>query len=246
MRGCSRSTTSSASSPIRSRSRRCWRVQGIGHGLRLPLLPLSTAHADAARRHGRCRARPRKRLPRHRSRPDSPNFCRRSLHASACPPFPRAASPSPPSCWSRSLAASGCSWFRKEDELYAQSPESRPLEVPPDLDLPRTDARGGDAELPRRRRRSTAAPAAACAERLHRGRHARRRLRQGRRRAGARSKASPSPAARRRWASTTSAYEGSNFLVRVSAVDAGAYVSAVDPRGLPATRRRRPVKLMAR
>jgi hypothetical protein len=37
-------------------------------------------------------------------------------------------------------AASGCSWFRKEDKLYAGSPESRPLEVPPDLDLPRTDA----------------------------------------------------------------------------------------------------------
>ena len=31
------------------------------------------------------------------------------------------------------------------------------------------------------------------------------------------------------------AYEGSNFLVRVVAVDAGAYVSAVDPRGMPAT-----------
>jgi hypothetical protein len=31
------------------------------------------------------------------------------------------------------------------------------------------------------------------------------------------------------------AYEGSNFLVRVSAVDAGVYVSAVDPRGQPAT-----------
>ena len=30
-------------------------------------------------------------------------------------------------------------------------------------------------------------------------------------------------------------YGGSNFLVRISAVEAGAYVSAVDPRGLPAT-----------
>ena len=27
---------------------------------------------------------------------------------------------------------------------------------------------------------------------------------------------------------------GANFLVRVSKVDAGTYVSAVDPRGLPA------------
>ena len=31
------------------------------------------------------------------------------------------------------------------------------------------------------------------------------------------------------------AYQGENFLVRVVGVDAGAYVSAVDPRGLPAT-----------
>lgn len=40
------------------------------------------------------------------------------------------------------------------------------------------------------------------------------------------------------------AYEGSNFLVRVVAVDAGAYVSAVDPRGLPATTEA-PLKLVA-
>lgn len=31
------------------------------------------------------------------------------------------------------------------------------------------------------------------------------------------------------------AYEGSNFLVRVVAVEAGSYVSAVDPRGVAAT-----------
>ncbi|MCF5931016.1 hypothetical protein L2216_28465, partial [Xanthomonas perforans] len=30
-------------------------------------------------------------------------------------------------------------------------------------------------------------------------------------------------------------YEGSSFLVRVVKVDAGSYVSAVDPRGMPAT-----------
>jgi uncharacterized lipoprotein len=30
-------------------------------------------------------------------------------------------------------------------------------------------------------------------------------------------------------------YAGSNFLVRVTKVDAGVYVSAVDPRGMPAT-----------
>ncbi|MBD7955187.1 hypothetical protein H9654_13360 [Stenotrophomonas sp. Sa5BUN4] len=40
------------------------------------------------------------------------------------------------------------------------------------------------------------------------------------------------------------AFEGSNFLVRVVAVNGGSYVSAVDPRGLPATADA-PVKLIA-
>ena len=30
-------------------------------------------------------------------------------------------------------------------------------------------------------------------------------------------------------------YAGSNFLVRVTKVESGVYVSAVDPRGMPAT-----------
>src|SRR5688500_3088089 len=37
------------------------------------------------------------------------------------------------------VATSGCRWFRKDKDVYAQSPESRPLEVPPDLDMPNTD-----------------------------------------------------------------------------------------------------------
>ena len=36
-------------------------------------------------------------------------------------------------------SASGCSWF-KHKSTYAQSVENRPLEVPPDLDLPNTSA----------------------------------------------------------------------------------------------------------
>ena len=34
---------------------------------------------------------------------------------------------------------SGCHWFKKKNELYTQSGESRPLEVPPDLDRPAAD-----------------------------------------------------------------------------------------------------------
>jgi uncharacterized lipoprotein len=30
-------------------------------------------------------------------------------------------------------------------------------------------------------------------------------------------------------------YQGSNFLIRVTKVDAGVYISAVDPRGMPAS-----------
>lgn len=35
--------------------------------------------------------------------------------------------------------ASGCAWFRSNSD-YENSPESRPLAVPPDLDTPATDA----------------------------------------------------------------------------------------------------------
>jgi uncharacterized lipoprotein len=36
------------------------------------------------------------------------------------------------------VGASGCGWLRGRS-AYDQSPESRPLEVPPDLDMPRID-----------------------------------------------------------------------------------------------------------
>src|SRR5690606_27468081 len=62
------------------------------------------------------------------------------------------------------LGASGCSWFRKGDELYAMSPESRPLEVPPDLDLPDTSGAmslpGGETQSVNRS--SMPAPAASA------------------------------------------------------------------------------------
>ena len=143
------------------------------------------------------------------------------------------------------LATSGCSWFRKGDALYAQSPESRPLEVPPDLDLPRTaDGAPQGSVTASGQAIATQAPAAP----------------------GAGASATASAQAQ---GFTTSAtreevyarvgellagiegveiasraellgaydvnYEGANFLVRVSEVQAGAYVSAVDPRGMPAT-----------
>src|SRR3546814_19693725 len=37
------------------------------------------------------------------------------------------------------LATSGCGWFRSKKEPYKNAAESRPLEIPPDLDQPKTD-----------------------------------------------------------------------------------------------------------
>lgn len=128
---------------------------------------------------------------------------------------------------------SGCSWFRKEDGVYAQAPENRPLEVPPDLDLPRTDAAMG---LPATA--SSMAPAAPAASSA---------APSGFNVAGSRddiyAKVGEALAGIEGLAIASRAqllgvydvnYEGVNFLVRVTAVEAGVYVSVVDPRGLPA------------
>lgn len=37
------------------------------------------------------------------------------------------------------LATSGCGWFRSKKDPYKNAAESRPLEIPPDLDQPKTD-----------------------------------------------------------------------------------------------------------
>lgn len=148
-------------------------------------------------------------------------------------------------------ATSGCGWFSKNNKLYSKNAESRPLEVPPDLDRPRTDAAMAPPSIA-----TAPAPAAAPAP----------------------ATAAPAPETTAAPASSTVGsaigftaagsrdevyakvddalagiagveiasrakllgafdvnYQGSNFLVRVSEVEAGAYVSAVDPRGLPAT-----------
>ena len=134
------------------------------------------------------------------------------------------------------LATSGCSWFHKENKLYAGDPMSRPLEVPPDLDLPQTE---GAMAIPGGAVAGSAtASASASAPRVANGFTV----------AGSRDDvfakvgdalgkiegltiASRAPA--------LGAYDvsvaDSNFLVRVNTVEAGVYVSAVDPRGEPAT-----------
>lgn len=123
------------------------------------------------------------------------------------------------------VTATGC-FKRGARGDYALAPEMRPLEVPPDLTLPNT---AGASQV----------PALASAARPAQG---------GFTASGSRDEVfgkvgdalatveGVTIASRAQLlGSYDVAYEGSNFLVRVVGVDAGAYVSAVDPRGLPAT-----------
>lgn len=143
------------------------------------------------------------------------------------------------------VGASGCKWFRKDNNIYKQSAESRPLEIPPDLDRPSSDT-------------AMNLPASVTASQVAAQR-------------GNNAAASPvgfSVSGSRDevfdkigevLAATSGAtvaskaqilgtydvdYEGSKFLVRITQISGGTYVSAVDPRGLPASGEA-PAKLMA-
>ena len=138
------------------------------------------------------------------------------------------------------IAASGCSWFRKDAGPYAMSDEARPLEVPPDLDLPDTSAAvlapaGTQSTL--RSETGSSANAAAGPTPSGTGFNVALPRDQAFARVGEALEAVDGLVIATR-AELLGAYDvsymGSNFLVRVVAVEAGTYVSAVDPRGLPA------------
>jgi hypothetical protein len=139
------------------------------------------------------------------------------------------------------VATSGCRWFSRADALYAHDPANRPLEVPPPLELPGAAATSA----------SGAAAASQPATTVTSGA------------SGGFTIAGPRDAAFERVGEALAAipgvtiasraqllgafdltYEGSNFLVRVGESEAGASVSAVDPRGLQASGEA-PAKLMA-
>ena len=143
------------------------------------------------------------------------------------------------------VGAGGCRMFGKKSELYTQSTESRPLEVPPDLDRPSADramalpAAGGGVSASGMNNAGggTAAPIGFNA-------------------AGDRdavfAKVGEVLGATSGVAIASKAqilgtydvdYMGAKFLVRVTKAGDGAYVSAVDPRGLPPTGEA-PVKLV--
>ncbi|GAB3385920.1 hypothetical protein [Lysobacter fragariae] len=138
------------------------------------------------------------------------------------------------------VASSGCSWFHRKDKLYMQDAQNRPLEVPPDLDMPNTQ---GATVVP-------GAPALASTV-------ASPTMANGFAVAGSRDDVFAKVgeelvkvdgltiASRAQLLGVYDvSYQGSNFLVRVSTTDSGAFVAAVDPRGQAAAGEG-PVKLIA-
>ncbi|WP_312367913.1 hypothetical protein [Stenotrophomonas sp.] len=132
------------------------------------------------------------------------------------------------------VATSGCFFKRGARGDYALAPEARPLEVPPDLNLPNTSgATAIPALASATKPAAVAAPATAANGFTVSGSRDEVFGKVGDALAGVEGLTIASRA--QLLGSYDVAYEGSNFLVRVVATDAGAYVSAVDPRGLPAT-----------
>lgn len=136
------------------------------------------------------------------------------------------------------VATTGCHWFSHKGDVYQMSAETRPLEVPPDLDRPETS---GATQIPDAGTQSvTRSSIAASAQPSDNA--------SGFTVAGDRddiyNKVGTALAAvdGLTIASKTQllgaydvSYQGSNFLVRVSQSGKSVYVSAVDPRGTPAT-----------
>lgn len=133
-------------------------------------------------------------------------------------------------------ATSGCSWFKKGARGdYALAPETRPLEVPPDLNLPDT---AGAMKVPTLAssagQQAAAGPAAAAKSGFF--------VSGGKDevfdKVGEALAQIPGLTIASRaqmLGSYDVSYEGNNFLVRVTSSDGNSYVSAVDPRGMPAT-----------
>ena len=132
------------------------------------------------------------------------------------------------------VSLSGCHWFSKTNDAYLQSAESRPLEIPPDLDRPAADrAMNLPATTATTATASAATPAVAPL-----GFN----LAVDRDTAFAKVGEALAAVPGVRIASKAEIlgtydvdYQDSKFLVRVSRAGNGTWVSAVDPRGLPPT-----------
>lgn len=127
---------------------------------------------------------------------------------------------------------------------YALAPEVRPLEVPPDLTAPGGSAAAQIPALASQAARPgpSAGPQANAAGFTVPGSKDEVFAKVGTALEGVSGVTIASKA--QLLGSYDVAYEGSDFLVRVVGVEAGSYISAVDPRGLPATGAA-PTKLLA-
>jgi len=131
------------------------------------------------------------------------------------------------------VSLSGCHWFSKTNDAYLQAAESRPLEIPPDLDRPAADRA---MNLPATPAATAAASTATAAAPLGFN------LGVDRDTAFARVGDALAAVPGVRIASKAEIlgtydvdYMDSKFLIRVSRAGSGTWVSAVDPRGLPPT-----------
>lgn len=136
------------------------------------------------------------------------------------------------------LATSGCHWFSKKNDAYQMSAENRPLEVPPDLDRPATDSAMPTSDtvtqsVMRSQTGASAQAANTASGFTVRGERDDVFAKVGTILAGTQGLTIASKA--QLLGTYDVAYQGSNFLVRITKVDSGVYVSAVDPRGMPAT-----------
>lgn len=144
------------------------------------------------------------------------------------------------------IALSSCSFFRKDAAVYELSEAQRPLEVPPDLDMPNTSAAMAVPAQPHSVTRSSMAttPTPALPQDASAAASNATGFIVGSPREATFDNVGTALAAIEGVTIASRAellgvydisYSGSNFLVRVTEVNAGSYVSAVDPRGLPAT-----------
>lgn len=135
------------------------------------------------------------------------------------------------------LGTSGCNWFRKENAMYAQPPETRPLEVPPELDRPRTDGAMLVPEATQSVSRSEVgtqrAPVASATGFSVTGERDQIFTRVGEVLNTIDGVTIASSA--QLLGTYDISYQDTSFLVRVAMTGDGAYISAVDPRGVPAS-----------
>lgn len=132
------------------------------------------------------------------------------------------------------VSLSGCHWFSKTNDAYLQAAESRPLEIPPDLDRPAADRAMNLPATPSATAAASTATTAAAPLGFN--------LAVDRDTAFAKVGDALAAVPGVRIASKAEIlgtydvdYMDSKFLVRVSRAGSGTWVSAVDPRGLPPT-----------